>query len=129
MPSPFLEEIISNLTNNHSLDPITDHCKALGTCKLRTGHEVTFVSLIANYIFEGLKAQSEDQIEYHEWVYMPSRRAEAKVGYDLSIGYYDTHMRVRSAHKLLLSWCDNRRSWTVNPNSVDHRHLVRLFQD
>ena len=33
-------------------------------------------------------------------------------------------------HKLLLSWCDSRRSWTLSPSREgDYQHLVSLYND
>ena len=32
-------------------------------------------------------------------------------------------------NKLLLSWCDNRRSWRLNPRGKDHNHFHKLYTD
>lgn len=126
-----ISNAIAEITDNHWLDPDTDRCKADGWCELKSGHEVTFVSLAAERLFRSLKEQARVHLEYHKWVYMPSRPAEFLVGYDLSIGNYDDGQkrRVRSMHKLLLRWCDSVRSWNLNPGSRDHKHLTTLVAD
>ena len=126
-----ISEAIAEITGNHRLDQTTDHCKARGSCKLRSGHEVTFVSLIADRLFRAIEERQGRNLEYHQWVYMPSRRAERDVGYDLSLGKYDdeSKRRIRSMHKLLLGWCDSRRFWSLNPGSRDHKHLEALIKD
>jgi hypothetical protein len=125
----FVSDAIAEMTRDHSLDPATDYCKSQDDCKLKSGHEVTFVSLIANLLFSNLQESSEENLKYHEWVYMPSRRAEARTGYDLSIGKYDQPRRIRSMHKLLLRWCDDVRSWSLNPGHRDHKHLIQLLDN
>lgn len=127
---PSLVESAFNDVIGHELDPVVDQCKApQGRCELESGHEVTFVSLVADYLLRGIKRRIEEQVDYNQWVYMPSRKAEKLVGYDLSVGRYDQHGRMRSMHKLLLSWCDKRRQWTMSPRTTDHSHLKALFRD
>jgi hypothetical protein len=130
MPKSLIEETLAEITQNHTLDPITDYCKVENEdCRLKSGHEVTFISLIANILFEMLRDQLGGEISYNNWVYMPSRRAEEKVGYDLSIGRYDAQRRIRTMNKLLLNWCDKRRSWRLTVGSKDHNHFKSLFVD
>lgn len=126
-----ISEAIRDLSDNHQLDPTTDHCKVGRSCELKSGHEVTFVSLIAHYFFEALQDRSEQPINYHKWVYMPSRSAEHRVGYDLSIGWYERVRRIRSMHKLLMnSWCDARRCWSLTPaKASDYKHFRKLIED
>ena len=126
-----ISETIAGITVNHRLDPATDHCKAGNSCKLQSGHEVAFVSLVAHRLFSALEKKRQSDLDYHRWVYLPSRRAERIVGYDLSVGRYDdaNMRRVRSMHKLLLSWCDNRRSWSLSSGGRDHAHLKALIED
>jgi hypothetical protein len=89
MPS-LLSKTIAQITHNHSLAPITDYCKVENeNCRLKSGHEVTFISLLADHIFQNLKNAINEDIYYNQWIYMPSRRAEKNIGYDLSIGKYD----------------------------------------
>lgn len=126
-----IEETIAEITNNHSLNPDTDYRKSTGDCKLRSGLETNFVSLTADYLLEAVDKRTKDSICYHHWVYMPSRRAEGVTGYDLSFGHFNRTRpprRVRSMHKLLLSWCDNRRCRTFNPDNRDHNHLEVLIE-
>lgn len=121
---------IANITNNHRLSPITDYCKVEDdNCRLKSGHEVTFISLLADHIFHHLQDTMEENLFYNQWVYMPSRRAEEKIGYDLSIGKYDWKRRVRTMNKLLLSWCDNKRTWSFKPGEKDHNHFIKLYND
>jgi hypothetical protein len=126
-----ISEAIAEITDNHQLDPTTDHCKADGWCQLKSGHEVAFVGLIADYLFQAIQERRRTRLKYHHWVYMPSRRAERLVGYDLSIGMYNNERsrRVRSMHKLLLRWCDNVQSWGLGPGKRDHEHLKALIED
>lgn len=125
-----IKQTIEQITGNHALSPVTDYCKVEdANCRLKSGHEVTFISLLSEQIFQRLKNSTEEYLFYNQWVYMPSRRAEEKIGYDLSIGKYDCQKRVRTMNKLLLSWCDNRRAWSFKRGGKDHNHFVRLYND
>jgi hypothetical protein len=128
-----IERAIATITEDHRLDPDTDSSKSSGDCELRSGLETAFVGLTADYVLEEVRNRTPNSASYHHWVYMPSRRAEGVTGYDLSLGHFerwgDATRRVRSMHKLLLSWCDNRWRRTFNPGTRDHEHLVALVED
>jgi hypothetical protein len=127
-----VEEAVAGITDAHSLDADTDCSKSTGPCELRSGLETAFVGLTADYVLEEVRRRLQRSISYHHWVYMPSRRAEGVTGYDLSLGHFGRRRaarRVRSMHKLLLSWCDRRRQRTFNPGTRDHKHLMALVND
>jgi len=67
---------------------------------------------------------------------MPSRRAESKVGYDISIGCYNSNCRIRTMHKLVYRrWCDEEWTWCLSkfyrPDQIsgDYRHLETLLEN
>jgi len=77
---------VCDLSINHSINAGTDFPKVGNIkCRLASGFEGTLVALFCNYVMKSLSGGNNIP-QFHEFFYMPSRRAEFKVGYDLSIG-------------------------------------------
>lgn len=124
---------------DHHLEEKTDACKRDfeegEDCRLKSGHESTFVAGVADAVFreveERLRKASVKAPTFQQWVYLPNTVAEALVGYDLSLGHYldPSHRRVRSMHKNLLRWCDLPQSWSIEPGNEDHLHLQALVKN
>ncbi len=129
-------EAIDTLSESHSLAagidfPKTGRCR----CKLASGVEATFVAVLCDHVMHHLAARGIEQ-PFHEFFYIPSRRAEGKVGYDLSIGCYNSNSRIRTMHKLIYPrWCDEKWTWSLSKFyrsdclSNDHRHLETLLKN
>lgn len=121
-------DVIKDLSHNHALNPETDFCKCKGGCKLKSGHEFSFVSTVAHDVFSNI-CQIRSNSEYHQWVYIPNLRAENLVGYDLSLGYFPTNLRVRTMHKLIMEpWCDDPTTWSLQDNNSDLEHFNKYWE-
>jgi hypothetical protein len=124
-----VERIVDIASDGHAINPETDYCKCNASCELQTGHEFCFVSLFANELFYSIH-QNKPEAKYFEWVYIPNLRAENIVGYDLSVGQYETNRRIRTMNKLLMKpWCDQDMTWNLAINGQDKRHFDILYKD
>jgi hypothetical protein len=131
-----VEQAVANLSEGHSLGSVDIPKRRAGTsCRLESGIETAFVAVFCNYIWQSLAANG-DGPPFHEFFYIPSTRAEKKVGYDLSIGDFGSDRRIRTMHKLVYRrWCDQKWQWSVSAAfDRDHRpyrtygHMRTLFQ-
>ena len=132
-----LEEAIDALCNNHDLMPGVDTNKKRhqveGRCHLSSGIEYSFVNLFCQRIFR--RIPNPDLLGYHQFFFIPNLKAEAKVGYDLSIGSFYQNSRVRTMHKVINEkYCDQQ--WTYRFNfsrnksgefSKDYGHFIKLL--
>lgn len=98
-------------------------------CELATGIETSLVAMTAHWLIEKMRVEGREA-DYQENVFMPSRRAEARGGFDLSLGHYATRHRVRTMHKVLYGryWCDEAWSWKTRLRGNDWKHLRSLIQ-
>lgn len=128
----FVEEAIWILSDEHALDLEggVDHPKKVeGPCRIASGIETTFVSAFCDYIRTSINLE----IPFHKYFYIPSRPAESLVGYDLSIGRYETQRRIRTMHKVVYeTWCDQEWEWSLanrrpRPTS-DYSHFITLLR-
>jgi hypothetical protein len=133
-----VSQAINKLSQGHSLARGIDFAKVSGDCGLASGTETTFVAMFCSYIKQYLTTRSiGTSPEFHEFFYIPSRPAESKVGYDLSIGWHHSDQRIRTMHKVLYArypWCDEAWEWTLTPSfdaeghpSEDYGHLLTLL--
>lgn len=132
-------EAAKALSDNHSLDPDVDRRKTSGRtrCRLASGVEVNFVAMLCSYLVGHLSATRHYSPRFHEFFYIPNTRAEARVGYDLSIGQVSSHFRIRTMHKLVLArWCDQKWQRSVSAsfdvNGRPYRtygHLTTLLEE
>ena len=108
-------EAVADLSEDHSLEAVDIAKTQSGRrCRLESGVETAFVAVFCNYIWQHL-ATSGAEPAFHEFFYSPSRRAEKKVGYDLSIGHFGSEHRIRTMHKLVYHrWCDEKWRWSVS---------------
>jgi len=108
-------EAVADLSEDHSLEAVDIAKTQSGRrCRLESGVETAFVAVFCNYIWQHL-ATSGAEPPFHEFFYIPSRRAEKKVGYDLSIGHFSSDDRIRTMHKLVYRrWCDQKWQWSVS---------------
>lgn len=129
-----ISETIRILTDRHSLNQVTDFPKVRGGCRLASGVETTFMALFCSHI---MRVLDWPPALFHEHFYIPSRPAEGRVGYDLSIGNYTTENRVRTMHKVLSNgiWCDQPWAWSISATfdanrtpQGDYRHLRTLLR-
>jgi hypothetical protein len=133
-----LEGIVDKVSNHHDLIPGIDTNKRQrrdddDRCGLASGIEYSFVGLFCEEIIRRLPEQILPP--YHQIFFIPNLKAEAKVGYDLSIGYYSQHQRVRTMHKVLNErWCDKRWTYRFNYERArnerykgDYGHFIALL--
>jgi hypothetical protein len=131
-----VEEAVADLSNDHWLETVDIQEKRRGRpCRLESGLEASLVAGLCNYIWQHLATNGAEP-PFNQFFYIPSTRAEKKVGYDLSIGHYPSEFRIRTMHKVLLSnWCDETWEWLVSSSvnardrhSPDYRHLTTLLR-
>ncbi len=129
-----LSETIYNASNGHAVDEIIDACRGQPAengndpCELRTRLEFDFVGLIADKLLGEIRHRTNIGFSYHDWIYIPNLRAEKKVGCDLSMGRIDHSDRIRSMHKVINSWCDKQKRWSLSKKH-DRNHLWSLIRD
>jgi hypothetical protein len=130
-----LQEVIGAMSENHNLMPGIDFEKKReqnGICSLSSGIEYSFVNLFCQEIFRRLP--QENLPSYHQVFYVPNLQAEARVGYDLSIGHFHQNFRIRTMHKVINErYCDQdwsfRFHYSRNANgeySGDYGHFIKL---
>ena len=131
-----LKEAIAILSDNHNLKPWIDSNKKrqrVGKCPLSSGIEYSFVANFCQEIFQDISLAN--RADFHKFFFIPNLKAEAKVGYDLSIGYYCQNNRIRSMHKVINEkYCD--QPWTYRFNYArnergeftgDYGHFIKLL--
>lgn len=127
---------VFGLSARHDMNEATDYdrriLKAVAEppsptkCVLRSSSEEHWVSHFAWLCLEQSR-QHRPHLGFHTFCEIPSKRSEklAAGGYDLSLGPYDTDLRLRTMHKTTpRRWCD--RPWTVTFNRKDIAHLQSL---
>lgn len=130
-----LRETIETMSVNHNLMPGIDSAKKRqqnGICALSSGIEYSFVNVFCQEVFRSLP--QENIPEYHQIFYIPNLQAEAKVGYDLSVGHYQQNTRIRTMHKVINErYCDQswsfRFNYSINQRgefSGDYGHFLEL---
>lgn len=134
-----LKPIIAQLSNNHNLTPGIDSNKKRmrrtdrDQCPLSSGIEYSFVNLFCDEIIRRLSLQN--QHSYQHIFFVPNLKAEAKVGYDLSIGHYRQNRRVRTMHKVINErYCDQPWSYRFKFDQTqsgeatgDYGHFLNLL--
>ena len=132
------EEAINYLSRGHDISDETDSRGKVnarnGRCILSSGIEYSFVNLLCNQIYECYPVINRPK--FHELFYIPNLRAEAIVGYDLSIGLFSQNNRVRTMNKVINGqWCDQPWEFELitqhkknRPHDFtgDFDHFVRL---
>lgn len=132
-----LEEAITILSGNHNLMPWIDSNKkrqqVVGECPLSSGIEYSFVAMFCHEILQ--RILRENCPDFHQLFFIPNLKAEAKVGYDLSIGHYCQNNRIRTMHKVINErYCD--QPWTYRFNYAqnergeftgDYGHFIKLL--
>lgn len=134
-----LKEAIVALSDNHNLMPGIDSNKKRrreeDDCPLSSGIEYSFVGVFCQEILREIA--HGNPIEYHHIFYISNLKAEAKVGYDLSIGNYLQSDRVRTMHKVINErYCD--QPWTYRFKygrnesgefTGDYGHFMKLLYE
>ena len=128
-----LEVAIDELSNQHNvrngIDSIYKVNWEEGECPLTSGIEYSFVGLFCQEILQ--RTIQLNLPSYNHIFFIPNLRAESKVGYDLSIGFYEQDRRVRSMHKVInKKWCDRRWTYRINYSQNekgDYGHLNKLL--
>jgi len=134
-----LAPIIGELSGDHNLIPGIDSEKKRfqgadgNRCRLSSGIEYSFVSLFCDEIIRRLPQQNLPQ--YQHIFFIPNLKAEAKVGYDLSIGHYSQNSRVRTMHKVVNEkYCDQPWSYRFRyarnrrgEDAGDYGHFKKLL--
>lgn len=96
-------------------------------CPFKPGIENLFVSLTAHRVVEYLRG-THKTLTFQDVIYCPHTRAEDG-GFDLSVGNYWRHPRVRSMHKLAsLQWCDESWRWKHNPKQNKKDQVALLLK-
>jgi hypothetical protein len=127
---------VFDLSRCHDMNEATDYDRRIldalvdppepNECMLRSSSEEHWVSHFASLCLERSQ-KHRSRLGFHAFCEIPSKRSEklAAAGYDLSLGPFDTNLRLRTMHKTTYrSWCD--RPWTVSFNASDIRHLQNL---
>lgn len=124
-----LRSALAHVTDRHALDEAVDSNEKRNHngCSLASGIEYSFVNL---FCYELMKSRSFiDSNFYHKLFYIPNLQAEAKVGFDLSIGNYTQLNRIRTMHKVLSErFCDESWVFNISRDSGDYRHLSQLIE-
>ena len=82
-----------------------------GDCALSSGIEYSYVGTFCEEVLRRLPQNNLP--DYHQFFFIPNLKAEAKVGYDLSIGDFRLRNRIRTMHKVINEkYCD--QSWTFS---------------
>lgn len=129
---------VFGLSNGHDLIEATDYdrrlASELGTapkpneCVLRSSSEEHWVAHFASLCLDRFRSKCP-KIAFHTFCEIPSKKSEKlkAAGYDLSLGPFDTTLRLRTMHKTTpLAWCD--RPWTVPFSGDDIGHLKSLAE-
>jgi hypothetical protein len=133
-------KVIEAATREQDTDLALNPCEVTSaSCRLSSGVETAFVALTAHWFLRKMQV-NHPGVEFQEAIFMPSRRAECRGGFDLSIGEFTGRARVRTMHKVLYGrsrfngtrtfnrWCDESWSWSITPRSGgDYRHLVSML--
>src|SRR3990172_4131352 len=133
-----LEEAVEVLSNYHNFMPGIDsnnkRVQAVGECPLSSGIEYSVVGVFCQEIFR--RISQGNLPDYQHIFFIPNLKAEAKVGYDLSIGHYRQNNRVRTMHKVINErYCD--QPWTYRFNYArnekeeftgDYGHFIKLLE-
>lgn len=125
-PTLVAQAVFDDVSRNDEVDRDLNPCMCCDNqCDLATGIETTLVAQTAHWFVEKMRTAGYAW-DYSQCVYMPSRRAEAEAGFDLSLGYYSRRPRVRTMHKVVYGkhWCDT--AWEWNTADGDWKHMVTL---
>jgi hypothetical protein len=137
-----IAQAIETATEELDSDLALNPCEVTSAnCRLSSGIETTFVALTAHWLLEKVRADGH-RVRFQEAIYMPSRRAERRGGFDLSIGEFTGRTRVRTMHKVLYGksrfngtktfnrWCDESWNWAITQASGgDYMHLWSLLDN
>lgn len=132
-PNSVVAWAIDQVVPRRDPDPALNPCEVgNANCNLSTGIEATFVTVMAHQLMQRLQPRG-CELGLHEVIYIPNLRAEARGGFDLSIGRSLERPRVRTMHKLLYGcaefnhWCDENWNWSIRRGSGDWDHLRTLL--
>jgi hypothetical protein len=125
-----LGELLDELSEGHSLDPITDTKRVDSQrCELESGEESLFVTMFSHELQATLFGNGV-RFPFHHLFYCPSRATEWKLGFDLSVGRNKVPKtpspRIRTMHKLVTGrFCDGK--WTCLFKDDDALHMALLM--
>ena len=119
-------ELLDELSESHSLDPITDTNRVVSQrCELESGEESLFVTMFSHELQMRPLPKRRD-FPFHHLFYCPSRATEWRLGFDLSVGRNKIPKtpapRIRTMHKLVTGrFCDGK--WTCPFKDDDALHI------